>query len=163
MSLTADIEREVARLGELSNAGFAIACHIRFNRPDFLFQTYRRDWIDRYSDEGLVMHDPIVRWGFANEGWIRWAELDDPPGGVLERARAYDMKHGIALGHLWGGSRSVGGFARSDRDFTDAEAGAVANAMDALHRITLQAGRISPAVHAELRAMSIGYVHGASV
>lgn len=35
---------------DLAPAGFAIAFHIRLTSPDFLFQTYPKNWIDTYSE-----------------------------------------------------------------------------------------------------------------
>ena len=71
MSSRSEIERYLAQLGELSPSGFAIAFHIRYTTPAFLFQTYDRRWLDLYSQKGLVMQDPIVSFGFTETGWRR--------------------------------------------------------------------------------------------
>jgi len=107
---------------ELSPKGFAIAFHIRLTAPDFLFQTYPKDWIDTYSEKGFVMVDPIVRWGFSNTGVMRWsglADLDDHK--VLEQSLAYGMNYGVALATETGSRRSGAGIAREDRECTAAE------------------------------------------
>jgi len=141
-----------------SPAGFAIAFHIRFTRPDFLFQTYSKTWTDIYSQSGFVMHDPIVRWGFENTGAIRWSMLDDPVG-VLEKARPHGLVYGFACAVENGGTRSVAGFARADREFTDAEIAAIAAQVATLHDETAKAGALSAETREELRQMSIRFTH----
>jgi len=141
-----------------SPAGFAIAFHIRFTRPDFLFQTYSKTWTDIYSQSGFVMHDPIVRWGFENTGAIRWSMLDDPVG-VLEKARPHGLVYGFACAVENGGTRSVAGFARADREFTDAEIAAIAAQVATLHDETAKAGAMSAETREELRQMSIRFTH----
>ena len=63
-------------LDQRSPSGFAIALHVVFTRPTYLFQTYAKPWMDHYSEAGLVMHDPVVRWGLQNVGRLRWSDLD---------------------------------------------------------------------------------------
>ena len=48
----------LAELKEIAPAGFAIALHVGFNSPKFLFQTYPSKWLKEYSENGLVMNDP---------------------------------------------------------------------------------------------------------
>ena len=155
-----DIRRYIARLQDRSPSGFAIAFHIHFTTSDFLFQTYDQEWIDLYSKEGLVVHDPVVRWGFENTGWTRWSDLPyDDPRGVMAQAHRFGLTYGIAAGIEEGGSRSVAGFARADREYTDAEARVLLADATALHLATAVAGRLSPEARAELRQMSVEYTH----
>ncbi|TNY32595.1 autoinducer binding domain-containing protein [Pelagovum pacificum] len=157
--LERQIRQCIAELEELSPSGFAIAFHIRFSRPEFLFQTYPRDWQKIYSTGGLVMSDPIVSWGFANNGWTRWSELQDPPGGVLDQGRAFELNFGVAAGVEIDGSRSIAGFSRSDREFSVDEVERLMELLEELHRITLTGGALSPEAHAELRSMSLKFTH----
>ena len=155
-----DIRYHVARLRDRNPSGFAIAFHIRYTTPDFLFQTYAKGWRDIYSQQGLVMHDPVVRWGFDNTGWTRWSDLPyDDPKGVMEEARRYGLIYGIAAGIEEGGSRSVAGFARPEREYTDSEAREIVADATALHVATAVAGRLSPEAHGELRRMSLEFTH----
>ena len=91
----ADISKIKALLehaGEISESGFAIAFHIRLTSPDFLFQTYPKEWTDIYSEKGLVMVDPIVRFGFTETGSIRWSALrENDEHNVLEQSLAFGM------------------------------------------------------------------------
>lgn len=154
------IEGHLARIKALSPSGFAIAFHIRYTTPDFLFQTYSKDWLSIYSQEGLVMQDPIVGWSFANNGWIRWSDLEnDDPAGVLERSAAFGMRYGIAMGVEEDGSRSVAGFARPDREYEEQEVDILLEEVRSLHLATLEAGRLSAAARDELKRMSVKFTH----
>ncbi len=73
----AGILRTVERLTALAPSGYAIALHVRFTTPTFLFQTYPREWIEVYTQRGYVMSDPTVMWGFSNTGRVRWSDLAD--------------------------------------------------------------------------------------
>lgn len=157
MDNSTNIRYILTRLETLCPSGFAIAFHIRYARPDFLFQTYSKTWIDIYSQSGMVMHDPIVRWGFENTGTKRWSELDDPMG-ILEQSKPHGLVYGFACAVENGGSRSVAGCARADREFTDAEIAAIAADVQILHDETARQG-LSEEAREELRLMSVRFTH----
>lgn len=158
MGSKSEIEQYLAHLGNLSPAGFAIAFHIRFTTPAFLFQTYDRRWLDLYSQNGLVMQDPIVSFGFQETGWRRWSDLEDPAG-VLAQSAGFGLAYGLAVAIDEGGSRSVAGLARPDREFTDTEVPGLVRTVTDLHLITLQAGQLSKEAHDELKRMSVAFTH----
>lgn len=150
------IENILVKMQEKSPSGFAIAFHIRLTAPDFLFQTYPKAWIDTYSEKGYVMVDPIVRWGFANTGSTRWsglADLDDQ--NMLEQSLEYGMAYGVAIATETGNSRSFAGFARSDREYTDAEIADLTADMQMLHDLTAGKTQMDPDIHAALHRMSV--------
>lgn len=150
----------LTQLQGLAPAGYAMAFHVKFTTPDFLFQNYSKDWSEVYSQEGLVMKDPIVAWTFSNTGWIRWTDLAaDDPAGVLDRAKAFGMNYGFAAAIERMGSRSVLGFARTDRDFTDAEIAEILRIAETVHDTTASAGTLSPETREVLRKMSISFTH----
>jgi LuxR family transcriptional regulator len=155
-----DIRTVLKRLEDQSPTGFAIAFHIRFTTPEFLFQTYPKAWIDLYSERGYVMSDPIVRWGFSETGIISWADLgawDD--AGVLAESARFGMNHGVAISIEDGGTRSVAGFARDDRAFTDEEASRLQADVERLHQMTNSADGMSPAVREALHDLSVQMTH----
>lgn len=148
-------------LGAESPAGFAIALHISYVSPKYLFQAYPGEWIERYSAEGLVLKDPTVRWGFENTGSVRWSALEgDDPAGVIAMAREHGLGFGVTLALDEGGSRSVASFARNDREFLDPEVARISALLDRLHRDTALVEGLSPSVHEALRRMSIILTHG---
>ena len=160
MEQKTEIKRILTSLQAASPSGFAIAFHIRFTTPDFLFQTYPKAWIDRYSEQGMVMKDPIVRWGFGQTGAIRWSKLEqDDEFGVIAQSRDFDMNYGIASAIEDGGSRSVAGFARSDREFTDAEIATLGESLAELHALTANKDGMSDALRDYLQEMSVKFTH----
>ncbi|ROU02367.1 autoinducer binding domain-containing protein [Histidinibacterium lentulum] len=161
MSSRSEIDRYLTQLGALSPSGFAMAFHIRYTTPAFLFQTYDRRWLDLYSQKGLVMQDPIVSFGFTQTGWRRWSDLDDPAG-VLAQSADFGLAYGLAVAIDEGGSRSVAGLARPDREFDDREIAELVRTVTDLHLITLQAGQLSAEAHDELKRMSVALTHPAA-
>lgn len=149
----------LARLHAASPAGFAIALHVRFTAPRYLFQSYANAWLDTYSREGLVLHDPVVRWGFGNEGAIRWSALEDPAG-VMARAAAHGLRHGAVIAFVRDGSRTMAGFARADREPRDEEIAALRSILEELHDLTATIETFSPDVHRTLKQMSIYLTRG---
>ncbi|MFT5743001.1 MAG: LuxR family transcriptional regulator [Paracoccaceae bacterium] len=155
-----EIVRILTDLQAASPSGFAIAFHIRFTTPDFLFQTYPKAWIDRYSEQGMVMKDPIVRWGFSEVGAIRWSELEETDeAGIIAQSQNFGMNFGIASAIDENGSRSVAGFARHDREFTDDEIAYLESALAELHHLTAHKDGMSAELRNYLQELSVRFTH----
>ena len=139
--------------------GFALAFHIRFTTPTFLFQTYPRAWADYYSQNGLVMQDPTVAWGFENLGTQRWSDLAPlDTAGVMTKAAEYGLTHGVTIAVEEGDSRSIGSFARDDREFDETEVKMLHDRMAELHRQTAEVQQFSPETAGRLRRMAVTFV-----
>jgi LuxR family transcriptional regulator len=155
-----DIAPHIERLMETAPAGFALGLHVRYTTPTYMFQTYPRPWLEEYSREGFLMQDPTVAWAFGNEGHVTWAELaPQDEAGVLGRAAAMGLRHGVAMSVVRDGSRSIGGFARSDRPFTAAEIARVESSMVHLHDVTASVQPLPEEVRDELRRLSVAFTH----
>ena len=160
MTQRASIAALLQDLDGESPAGFAIALHLRFTTPTYLFQTYPKRWMDYYSSAGLVMHDPTVHWGLSNLGHIRWADLEAiDPRGVLERAKDFGIMSGVAVAVMVSGSRSIASFARADREYDDIEIADMEDRISALHRLTGGPGHLSATDQAALTELSIKLTH----
>jgi len=160
MDSRASLASLLSDLAEKSPAGFAIALHITFTTPRFLFQSYPTKWVDYYTAHGLVLHDPAVRWGFENTGWIRWRDQeDDDYHGVIEQIRRHGMTHGFSAATFSGKSRTIAAFSRADRDFLDFEIDEIMRCLSVLHRETLKLQALSSADIAALKKMSIRLTH----
>ena len=143
MSSKTSIAALLQDLDRRSPAGLAIALHIRFTRPIYLFQTYPKRWIDHYSSTGMVVYDPLVRWGLQNVGRIRWSDLEDiDVRGVLEQAKDFGLMNGVCLALVESGSRTIAGFARADRDYDEAEVDEIEEGLSLLHAATLGFGQL---------------------
>ena len=150
----------LSALDEICPSGYAIALHIRFTTPMFLFQTYKRDWIDTYTRKGMVMTDPTVRWGFENTGTQTWDNLSDQDdAGVLLEAAAHGLKFGFVHAMAADESRTVASFARNDRNFSEAETAAITTIMTKLHELTRDTDALPPAEIAALKTLSITLTH----
>jgi LuxR family transcriptional regulator len=147
-------------IDERSPAGFAVALHIRFTRPTYLFQTYAKPWMAHYSQAGLVLHDPVVRWGLQNVGRRRWSDLasiDDAR--VFDQARDHGLMNGAGFAIVIAESRSIAACARADREFTDKEMEGVEELLGRLHRATLGLGRLGARDQRALTELSIRLTH----
>lgn len=150
----------LGELGDLAPAGYAIALHVRFTTPTYLFQTYPEQWSDIYSASGYVMHDPTVSWAFQNTGTIRWSDLAAADtAGVLTRAAAFGLVYGFTLSLDREGSSSLASFSRADREFDDAEIAAIVTRASDLHDLTADGQSLAPDVRDSLRLMSVRFTH----
>lgn len=141
-------------------AGYAMAMHIRYTAPTYLFQSYPADWLRDYSEKGLVMSDPTVHWGFANEGICRWSDLvAQDSADVLQQAKAYDLNFGMTWALELNDSRSVGSLARPDREFTDEECSDILAISTELHGLTFDQTALDPETAEALEKLSVKVTH----
>ncbi|MCG6903881.1 MAG: autoinducer binding domain-containing protein [Rhodobacter sp.] len=136
--------------------GFAIALHIKYNAPTFLFQTFPEKWAAHYAKQGFVIRDPAVHWAFENTGFVRWRDLvESDTSGVMEQARLYGLTYGFTYSIHNDHSRTLAGFARSDRDYLDAEIDDIADRLEALDVLTAGIEILSAKDTEALQALSI--------
>lgn len=160
MTATNGLSNLLRDIGTKCPAGYAIALHVRFTTPTFLFQTYSKDWMDFYSSNGLVLQDPTVRFGFENTGTRRWSDLTgDDDAGVMEKAAKYGLVYGFVCALDTGGSKSMASFARDDREFTDSEIAKLSDLLSALHDATTGQESLSDEDRATLKQLSISLTH----
>jgi LuxR family transcriptional regulator, quorum-sensing system regulator SdiA len=153
-----EIMRIMLGLSEHSPSGFAVALHARFTAADYVHQTYSRTWSAIYSQNGYVMQDPTVSFGFQHLGCIRWSALAaQDTMKIYEQARAYGLNYGFACAVEFNGSRSIAGFSRDDREYDDAEMAAMEGDLADLHRLTAIPGVLSPALREELRQLAVRF------
>lgn len=110
---------------ELSPGGYYLAIRVGFAFPMEEENTLPEDWVSRYTGQGFMLHDPVMRWVYANSGSIRWSEIPfGDPRDVLVEAAKHGLKFGAAVSCLDEtdeGQRSFANFVRGDREFTDEE------------------------------------------
>lgn len=160
MARAIGLDLGLAKLAELAPVGFALGLHIRFASAQIMVNTYDPRWIEIYTSRGYMLCDPLVSWGFGTEGAVRWSALNYPdPHKVMEQAKAFGLLYGIAVSYGPSSSRTIGGFARKDREFTDAEIDTISDLVRVLHRETEPPERLSTAQAEALRLVSKGYRH----
>ncbi len=156
-----DLSVVLGEFKERSSSGYAMGLHINFTTPAYFFQSYPREWLDHYSKSGLLVNDPTVSWCFQNSGVCRWSDMDDPAG-ILEQAAEYGMRYGIVYATTTGGSHSMCGFARPDREFNDAEIKELVDLFEAMHLATKDQAALPPETVSQLKKMSIMVTHPGS-
>ncbi|MCW1952448.1 MAG: autoinducer binding domain-containing protein [Octadecabacter sp.] len=140
---------------KLAVSGSAIAFHIKLTSPELMFQTYPKAWTDTYSEKGFVMVDPIVRWGFTETGSIRWSELSkQDEQNILMQSAAYGMTYGVAISVESDSSRSMAGYSRPDREYTDAEIAQLSKCTQSLHDLTASRESMDAALREELSQLA---------
>ncbi len=158
MTRTKGLELGLAKLSELAPAGYALGLHIRFASAQIMVQTYDPRWIEIYTNRGYMMCDPLVSWGFGTEGAVRWSALNHPdPHRVMEQAAEFGLRYGIAVSHGPTSSRTIGGFARTDREFSDIEIDAISDLVRVLHRESTPPEKLSGPQLEALRLISKGF------
>lgn len=156
MNLTDQLSSLLARMKLQSPRGFAAAFQIDFATPKYFFHTYDAEWMRFYSQEGLIMKDPAVRWGFANDGIASWSdlqELDDH--GVFSKAAEFGLNYWTVMATSENGLKSIGAFSRSDTNFSDSEREQIFRDFLSLHRLTFQGPEVEPEFGEMLLELSI--------
>ncbi|GAA0301375.1 autoinducer binding domain-containing protein [Rhodovulum strictum] len=127
----------LSRMDQVCDTGFALAIHIRFTRPLLLYQSYHRAWSDFYSENGLMLTDPVVRWGLENTGVLLWddPELDDPAD-VVALARKHGLRNGVTVSTGARASRTISGHTRSTGPFTADEIAHLQCLVETVHEVT---------------------------
>jgi LuxR family transcriptional regulator len=127
----------LARLSALCDTGYALAIHIKYTRPALLYRTYTQEWIDHYSEKGLMLVDPVVRWGITNTGLVQWDDLShDDSAGVLTDARRFGLTNGITYSVGNPSSRTIAGFTKSGTAFSATEVAEMTGIVDTVHALT---------------------------
>jgi LuxR family transcriptional regulator len=106
------------------------------------------------------MQDPVVRWGMQSVGRVRWVDLEAmDEGGGMDQAKDFGLMNGAAIALVRSGSRSVGGFARADRDYSEEEMADLEDLLARLHHQTLDLGRFSAADQRALTELAVKLTH----
>ncbi|MGJ8687556.1 MAG: autoinducer binding domain-containing protein [Spongiibacteraceae bacterium] len=106
---------------EIAKVGYYIALRVGFAFPLEEVNALPQAWASHYTTHRFMLHDPVIRWIYANSGAIAWSAIDLPdPMRVLGQAQTFGLRYGVAVACFDGnseGQRSFGTFARSDREF----------------------------------------------
>jgi len=139
-----------------ATAGYYIALRVGFAFPLEELNALPRAWVEHYTQNRFMLHDPVIRWIYSNTGATRWSALDLPdPMRVLEQAQVFGLRYGAAVACYDGnreGQRSFGTFVRGDREFTDAEIEQFQIYVQRLHRAKAPPTNLTPA---EIEALSM--------
>lgn len=157
---TFGMDQALARLSDLSPKGYALGLHIRFASAHLMIRTYDPRWTEIYTERGYMLADPMVFWGFGHDGAKRWSEIDLPdPHDIMGQARSFGLNYGVAVAHGPTSSRTIGGFARDDREFSDAEIERIQEVVVRLHQAATPPDSLTAAQRMALRLVARGSRH----
>ncbi len=163
MANSTDLDRTLAELDGLAPAGYFLGLHIRFVAPILTFQTYNQAWVDRYTQQGYALRDPMIAWGFSATGSTRWSEIEIPdPFEIFADAALHGLPYGISVSCGPMTSRTIAGVARQDREFTDDEIGRIRDVILRLHDLTEPPESLTEAQKEALRLIAEGDRHAAA-
>ncbi len=163
MSVKIGLDLELHRLSLLAPAGYFVGLHIRFTAPLFTFQTYDQRWLDHYTENGYVLRDPMVAWGFSKTGTIRWSDPELPdPFGLFREAASFGLEYGCTVSHGPINSRTIASFARPDREFEDVEIASLQDIVLRMHDMTEPPEELTKAQVEALRCIAGGDRHAAA-
>lgn len=124
-------------LERLAPSGYYLALRLGFAFPLEEINALPQQWVEHYTANRFMLHDPVIRWVYVNTGAVRWSEIELPdPQKVFERAYNYGLRFGLAIcctDDSAEGQRSFGSFARPDREFTKPEIDRLTGHLHALH------------------------------
>lgn len=151
---------ELKRLARMAPVGYAVAMHIRAGVALVQHDEFPRHWVDFYHENGFALRDPLIAAGYSVQYFARWSELALPdPDQVIPAAAGHGLRFGlvVACGPL--ASRSVARLARSDREYTDDEAGKAVQLLQELHDMTRPGERLTGPQAEALRLIGSGLRH----
>ncbi len=143
----------------LAPQGYYVALRVGFAFPMAEQNAFPAEWIEIYTQQGFMLHDPILKWVYDNAGAIRWSDIEEPdPRLILRQAEVFGMRYGVAISCSDdnGGLRSFGSFAREDREFEDEEIKYLLDAVGALHSAAQTPTKLTEAELEVLRMMRDG-------
>jgi LuxR family transcriptional regulator len=154
------LKKYADRLTELAPAGVYVGLRVGFSYPAEELNRLPEAWIKFYTERGLVVHDPVMKWVYAHTGVVRWDGLGfDDPKGVLTHAGTYGLRFGAVANVTTPrdhGRRSYGNFARSDRPFTRVELDELLAIIRELHDNGAPPGTLTRAETEALRLQANG-------
>ncbi len=122
---------------EIARNGYYIALRVGFAFPMEEVNALPAPWVEHYTTHRFMLHDPVIRWIYANTGAIRWSAINLPdPMRIIDQAQTFGLRYGVAVACFDGnreGQRSFGTFVRSDREFEEAEIIALQSYVVRLH------------------------------
>lgn len=122
---------------KIAKNGYYIALRVGFAFPMDEVNALPAPWVEHYTTHRFMLHDPVIRWIYANTGAIRWSAISLPdPMRVIDQAQTFGLRYGVAVACFDGnreGQRSFGTFVRSDREFEEAEIVALQSYVERMH------------------------------
>lgn len=125
------------QIDQIAPAGFYVALRVGFSFPEEELNALPQNWVEFYTTNGLVVHDPAMKWVYSNTGVVRMDEIVLPdPHQVRARAAVFGLSHGAVISVMAPsdrGRRSYGLFFRGDRTFAEQDLSDLLGIVKRLH------------------------------
>ncbi len=125
------------QIEQIAPAGFYVALRVGFSFPEEELNELPENWVEFYTTNGLVVHDPAMKWVYGNIGIARMEEIGLPdPHQVRARAAVFGLSHGVVISVMTPsdrGRRSYGMFFREESDFADRDLTVLHDIVKRLH------------------------------
>ena len=155
-----NLEYYQTRLADLSPAGCYVALRVGFYAPEIELNLFSKEWIDHYTFSGHALADPLLLWCHQNEGSARWSEIIDlGSSDILQDYQSFGYRFGSVTsvpGTLSMPKRSLGIFARTDREPLETEMSEIDEILYELH--SNKPAQLTQAQLDALRLYSKGYL-----
>jgi len=150
------ISKWPVEFSSIATAGYYVALRISFAYPLDERNEFPQAWVNHYTKHGLMLRDPVVHWAYGNSGSTRWSSLlSADHDNVLSTAARFGLNYGVVICCSTSGPhelRSYGTFARTDREFHDAELQELQRLLECLHDSTAPPQNLT---NAELEALQL--------
>ncbi|MGC9419389.1 MAG: autoinducer binding domain-containing protein [Rhodovulum sp.] len=154
------IKRFTDRFTELASGGCYVALRVGFSYPAEELNRLPEAWVEHYTMNGFVVHDPVIKWVYGNTGVTAWDRIGvEDPRGVLRDARRFGLRFGAVASVVCPdekGHRSFGNFARGDRPFTTMEMHELLAILTQLHKAGAPPRKLTRAETEALRLQANG-------
>ncbi|MEX1662149.1 autoinducer binding domain-containing protein [Thioclava sp. 15-R06ZXC-3] len=122
---------------DLAPAGCYVALRVGFYAPEAEMNLFSKDWIDHYTLSGHALADPFLLWCQKNSGYARWSDFESLGSTkVMNDYRSFGFRFGGVFS-IWGSpsspKRSLGIFARNDREFHAFEMNEISETLTKIH------------------------------
>jgi len=108
-----------ADVKKLATNGYYLALRVGFAFPLEEVNELPAPWVDHYTKHRFMLHDPVIRWIYANTGAIAWSGIDLPdPMRVLDQAQTFGLRYGVAVACFDGNREGQRSFGESDKSGT---------------------------------------------
>ena len=145
---------------DLAPAGFYVALRVGYAFPEEDLNELPQRWVDTYTERGLVVFDPVMRWIYSTVGVTRWSEITEhDPAGILPLARTLGLKYAATASYTRpndAGLRSYATLFRTDREFTEAEMEALCRMVSRLHSSGAEQPKLTAAEIEAIRMQADG-------
>jgi len=145
-------QKTLDQMQKTAPGGYYLALRVGFAFPIVEVNAFPAEWVEHYSQQGMMLRDPAVRWAYTAFGAKRWSAFEDSENGVLASASKFGLRFGavISCGQDDGTSqRSYALVAHPKREFGDAELASIFDRVTDMHARTSP----PPLTAAELEAL----------